>query len=85
LSRGDLQSLSYSCLGQARRHEGAEEDDYEEEEEYMREQARRLSRNLSLSHESVFHIDSHNAQVSSREKGPRYCSSEFRRKGSSRR
>ena len=30
----------------------------------MREQARRLSRNLSLSHESVFHIDSHNAQVS---------------------
>jgi hypothetical protein len=73
LSRGDLQSLSYSCLGQARRREGAEEEDedYEEEEEYMREQARRLSRNLSLSHESVFHIDSHNAQVSCREKGPR--------------
>jgi hypothetical protein len=72
LSRGDLQSLSYSCLGQARRREGAEEDDYEEEEEeYMREQARRLSRNLSLSHESVFHIDSHNAQVSCREKGPK--------------
>ncbi len=66
MSRGDLQSLSYSCLGQARRREVAEEEeeDYEEEEEYMREQARRLSRNLSLSHESVFHIDSHNAQVS---------------------
>ena len=63
MSRGDLQSLSYSCLGQARRREGNEEEE-DEEEEYMREQARRLSRNLSLSHESVFHIDSHSTQVS---------------------
>jgi hypothetical protein len=67
MSRGDLQSLSYSCLGQPRRRQAAEEDgdddDEEEDEEYVREQARRLSRNLSLSHESVFHIDSHSGQV----------------------
>ena len=62
MSRGDLQSLSYSCLGQPRRQEDEEEED--DEEQYMREQARRLSRNLSLSHESVFHIDSHSGQVS---------------------
>ena len=51
----DLSSMSYSCLGEARR---------EEEEEYMRNQAaRRLSRNLSLSHESVFQIEPNLIQV----------------------
>ncbi len=68
MSRGDMQSLSYSCLGQPRRRdddEGEEEEENEyDDDPYMREQARRLSRNLSLSHESVFHIDSHSGQVS---------------------
>ena len=52
----EQQSLSYSCLGNPRAEE--------EEEEYRRIQnARRLSRNLSLSHESVFQMDPHPTQV----------------------
>jgi hypothetical protein len=68
MSRSDMQSLSYSCLGQPCRREEEEEEEGEEEyaEQYhmLEEQARRLSRNLSLSHESVFRIDSHTGQVS---------------------
>jgi hypothetical protein len=73
MSRSDMQSLSYSCLGQPRRQQEEEGDDEEGygEEQYRHhhlldeQEARRLSRNLSLSHESVFRIDSHTGQVSS--------------------
>ena len=52
-----LSSLSYSCLGQARGQE--EEDTYGGFGEARREsRAReRLSRNLSMSHESVFQME----------------------------
>ena len=52
----DLSSLSYSCLGQARQ---------DEDEMYgMNSQQRaRLSRNMSMSHESVFQMEPLPSQV----------------------
>ena len=52
----DLSSLSYSCLGQARQ---------DEEEMYgiNSQQRSRLSRNLSMSHESVFQMEPLPSQV----------------------
>ena len=55
----DLQSLSYSCLGNGKRKEEEEA----ELEYHMRDSVARLSRNLSLSHESVFQMEPHISQV----------------------
>ena len=53
-----LQSLSYSCLGNKGERRAEEEVEY-----HMRDSVARLSRNLSLSHESVFQMDPHISQV----------------------
>ena len=57
-----LSSLSYSCLGQARQEE--EEEEYGGFGEGRGARSReRLSRNLSMSHESVFQMEPLPSQV----------------------